>query len=207
MYSLANHTFNNLSVGHLSFAPSERKNIADDVLANLKPRHLRRLDALVQAGQVGVFYTPEVNSVDPSVSFNPNDATPFGQLLMLASSREAAQEALGASGDGLITLVSVDGILEVDCSAGSNFYTVMHEDAVLTLVNEPEEGTVGFVSLEIVQHASAAKTLGFPVGWKWLNAAVGEISTDVGVVDELNLIIRNPAGTPLHRAALAKGWA
>lgn len=119
--------------------------------------------------------------------------------------------AVGPAGDDgskLTTLTSSAGVLTIDCALGDNFIVTLTENITsIVLSNEPASGVARSISLEIVQHASAAKTVAFPAGWKWPGASVGVVSTALSAVDELSLMIRNPSGTKVYRALLTKGFA
>ena len=110
---------------------------------------------------------------------------------------------LWLSGKKLITVASAGGVTTLDCSQGNNFYTELTENTTIAVINPPATGEVQVLTLEIKQHASEAKTVTFLAGWAWPDGTDGVVSTTLSAVDELNLAIRNPAGTPLYRAFLA----
>lgn len=106
------------------------------------------------------------------------------------------------------TVASASGVLTLDLSLGNFFRTTLTENITsIVLTNEPLTGYAKVISLEIVQHATVAKTVAWPAGWKWPGGSAGAVSTGASAVDELSLAIRNPAGTKLYRASLTKGFA
>lgn len=119
--------------------------------------------------------------------------------------------AVGPTGDDgstLTTLTSSAGVLTIDCALGDNFIVTLTEDITsIVLSNEPASGVARSISLEIVQDAATARTVVFPAGWRWPDGVEGAVSTVLGAVDELGLIIRNPSGTKRYSAVLVNGWA
>lgn len=69
-----------------------------------------------------------------------------------------------------VALTSTAGSIAVDLSASCNFKHTLTENTVLATPSNAAAGQAGVI--EITQHASAAKTLGYSTFWKFANSTV-----------------------------------
>lgn len=99
------------------------------------------------------------------------DATAWGLAALAANTFTGTQNLadnllqrakLKDYGESVGSVSSASNTLTLDCETQNNFYTTLTEDvSTLTISNWPASGTLGSITLEITQHASAAKTVTF----------------------------------------------
>lgn len=77
----------------------------------------------------------------------------------------------------VVSLASVAGVLTIDLAAGELFSITLAENITSILIkNAPGAGFGASFLLWITQHASAAKTITWPVEFKWAGGEVGTVS-------------------------------
>jgi len=85
----------------------------------------------------------------------------------------------------LTTVTSSAGVLTLDYSLGDYFRCILTENITSLVISNTAVNIGMSVWLEIVQHASAAKTFAFPASFKWEGGTVPAISTALSARDVL----------------------
>ena len=140
--------------------------------------------------------------VGPSSSVDNRLATFDGTTGKLIQDSGVLLSDLAVSRNVVTTVTSSGGTATLDLSLGDYFQITLTENTTIVVTNPPAAGSH---SLRITQHASAAKTVTFPVSFLKQGGGDFVVSTALGARDRI-IFTHDDAGTS-YDADLGKAFA